>query len=256
MFRPTSKAYASNKADVRLQYNDPTAIIWTSRGDILGPLLQDTCSVGILDTTQGETYTTSRVSLSSKQMDNSESPTNSRQPSEADVDRRLKQSSDAAEVLRLCFLKYYLRGNSIKEAAEFVGRSQSTGYRWKADWEAGGIDGMMPEKSPGRTDDLSDTQKVEIRERVREIQPCTIDQLETLLETEFDCSYTRRHLKQKLPEMGITYTKPAFEVAKEQNTLEDSIWEQTSSTKPTKRHPYNEQKGRMMARWSLSDDHR
>lgn len=174
--------------------------------------------------------------------------------SEAELDRRLANTKDITELRRLGFLKNLYQGDSVAEAIEREGRSTATGYRWRRDWENGGLEAMMPETSSGRPSKLSEQQINAFRGRVRDIQPCSLEELQELLKTEFDAPYSRQYLKEKLPKIGISYTKPVLQTVIDENTLEDIDWDQKQYAQTTKRNPYDEQKRRSVARWTVDNE--
>lgn len=177
-----------------------------------------------------------------------------RRISEAELDKRLANTKDIKEQRRLGFLKNRYQGDSVAEAIQREGRSTSTGYRWERDWNDGGIEAMMPETSSGRPSKLSEQQINVFRECVQQKQPCSLEQLQKLLNTEFDVHYSEQYLKEKLPELGITHTNPALETAIDENTLEDIDWDKKQRAQTTKRHPYDEQNQRSVAHWTVNDE--
>lgn len=187
-------------------------------------------------------------------MDVQESVQINRRIPEAELDRRLANTKDVRELRRLGFIKNLYQGDSVAEAIQREGRSTSTGYRWKKRWEDGGIERLMPETSNGRPPKLSEQQIKAFRERVRDLQPCSMSQLEGLLREEFDVSYSRQYLRQKLPALGITNTKPARQTAIEQKTLTHIDWDKNQPTKTTKRNPYNKLVRRRVALWTIDEE--
>lgn len=187
-------------------------------------------------------------------MDDSESLQIDRRIPEAELNRRLAETNNVEELRRLGFIKNLYQGDSIVDAIDREGKSTSTGSRWKKRWENGGIESLMPETSSGRSPKLSEQQATAFRERVRKIPSWSFEQLENLLRKEFDVEYTQQYLQQKLPAFGVTYTKPALQTAIDEGTLKDIEWENNGDTETTKRNPYNEQKNRLIARWSVSED--
>jgi len=138
-------------------------------------------------------------------MTDSDTLQDDRKISEAELDRRLANTKDPKEQRRLGFLINRYQGDSVAEAIQREVRSTSTGYRWEQLWNDGGIEAMMPETSSGRPSKLSEEQISAFRECVRDRQPCSLKQLQELLQTEFDAPYSEQYLKEKLPKLGITY---------------------------------------------------
>ena len=63
---------------------------------------------------------------------------------EDELDEKLAEVDDDEIVRRLTFLKNLYRDDLIKEAANRVGRSESTGGRWADRWNENGLEGLAP----------------------------------------------------------------------------------------------------------------
>ena len=74
---------------------------------------------------------------------------------EDELDEMLAEADDDEIVRRLTFLKNVYQGDLIKEAANRVGRSESTGDRWN---EAG-LEGLAPSFGGGRPPKLDDQEQ-------------------------------------------------------------------------------------------------
>jgi len=187
-------------------------------------------------------------------MDEAESVQIERRLPEPELDERMDETDDPELLRRLGFIKNLYQGDSIPEAIEREGKSRSTGYRWKNRWADGGIEALRADTSSGRPPKLSASQLQAFRERVRERQPCTTDQLETLLEDEFGVSFSRPYLFEYLPQHGFVYTTPAFQEATDADTLSDIEWDTNHHEETTARHPYDEQTSRSKARWTVLEN--
>ncbi len=187
-------------------------------------------------------------------MDESESVQIERRIPEAELDERMDETDDPELLRRLGFIKNLYQGDSVREAIDREAKSRSTGYRWKQRWEDGGIEALRPDTSGGRPPGLSANQLQAFRERVREYQPCTTDQLKTILAAEFGVEYSNQYLPVYLKRHGFNYTTPAFEAALDTDTLSDIEWDTDEHAEPTARHPYDDQTGRRRARWTVDDE--
>jgi len=187
-------------------------------------------------------------------MDETPTPNIDRQVSEETLDDWMDETDDVEVLRRLGFLKNLHRGDTVREAIHREGKSPSTGYRWKNRWEDGGLEALRPNTSGGRPPKLSAEHLEAFREAVGECQPCTIDQLEALLETEFEVRFSRKYLQEYLQEHGFTYTKPALQEARDDNSLSEIEWDTNQDSNTTARHPYNDQEGRKVARWQLAEE--
>jgi putative transposase len=166
----------------------------------------------------------------------------------------MDEADDVEFLRRLGFLKNLCQGDTVAEAIRREGKSTSTGYRWKDRWEDGGLEALRSDTGGGRPPKLSEEQLEAFRETVRECQPCTIDQLEALLAREFEIHFSRAYLREYLPEHGFTYTKPALQEALDDNSLSEIEWDTNQHPNTTARHPYNDQDGRMIARWRVAEE--
>lgn len=162
-----------------------------------------------------------------------------RRLSEADLDERLRKADDVRRLRRLGFIKNLYQGDSIPEAIRREGRSKTTGYRWKDQWDAGGIEEMMPETSPGRPPKLTKAEEAAFRDQVRNQQPCTRSELEAILKEEFDVEYAQAYLPQRLEGFGLSYRQSALEEALEDDSAGSVEWDANRHHKTTARHFYD-----------------
>jgi transposase len=127
---------------------------------------------------------------------------------ENEIDEKLAEADDDDIVRRLNFLKNLAQGDTIKEAANRVGRSESTGDRWAEDWNDGGLEGLAPSYGGGRPPKLDDDEQEQLLERLREDQPWKSQEIQHLLVVEFDVEYHPDYLGTFLRELGLSYAKP------------------------------------------------
>ena len=126
---------------------------------------------------------------------------------EAEIDRLLASANDAELLRRLVFLKNLARGDTIKEAAERVGRSEATGDRWANAWNDGGLEGLAPEYGGGRPPKLDEHQRQELLETLRDGQPWTPQEIQDLLAEEFDVEYHPTYQSAFLRTLGLSYSR-------------------------------------------------
>lgn len=67
--------------------------------------------------------------------------------SEKDLDRLLSEADDFVIVRRLTFVKNFYEGDTLEEAANRVGKSQSTSSRWARRWNEGSLGLLTPNHS-------------------------------------------------------------------------------------------------------------
>lgn len=115
---------------------------------------------------------------------------------EAALDRAIDAAQGAGEarlVRRLCLIACLYAGDTLSEAADRVGVSQPTASRWADAWNDGGVDALRPDSGGGRPPKLDADERARLRVLVARDPPETPSALATLVEREFDVSYSRRH---------------------------------------------------------------
>jgi len=187
-------------------------------------------------------------------MSDSDSIPVTRHLSEAELDARLREADDVQRLRRLGFIKNLYQGDSVTVAINREGRSRSTGHRWKNRWDEGGIEAMLPNESGGRPQKLDGDERERFRAIVRQRQPCSTDQIERILASEFDVEYAASYLPTVLANLGLSYETPALEIAIESETLDEITWDTNQHRDTTRRHPLDRQSSRLTGGWSLADD--
>jgi transposase len=109
--------------------------------------------------------------------------------SEEDLDRLLAEVDDPKVVLRLAFVKNLYEGDTIEEAARRVGKSKATGSRWLQRWNEGGLGQLTPNFGDGRPPKLGEDEQDELLELLRDGQPWKNQEIQHLLNEEFDVEY-------------------------------------------------------------------
>lgn len=126
--------------------------------------------------------------------------------SEDDLDEKLREADDEHRLRRIGFVKNLYQGDTIAEAAEREGRSESTGDRWADAWNEGGLAELMPNFGGGRPPKLDETERQDLLELLREDQPWSSREIRQLLKTEFDVEYHPDYLGTFLRELGLSYS--------------------------------------------------
>ena len=105
------------------------------------------------------------------------------------IDELLREAEDDRRKERLGFLKNLYYGDTIAEAADREGRSAATGRRWVEAWNEGGLEGLMPSFGGGRPPKLDEDEQKELVEMLRDGQPWKSQEIQHLLNEEFDVEY-------------------------------------------------------------------
>lgn len=127
---------------------------------------------------------------------------------EVTLDERLAEADDDDIVRRISFVKNLYQGDTVKEAADRVGRSESTGDRWAEDWNEGGLDELAPSYGGGRPPKLDDDEQEHLLERLREGQPWKTQEIQHLLNEDFDVEYHPNYLAEFLYDLGLSRAIP------------------------------------------------
>ena len=125
-----------------------------------------------------------------------------------DLDRLLAASTNQKLTERLIFLKRLYKGATLEDAADDVGRSSSTGTRWGHRWNKGGLGLLMPNFGGGRPPKLDETQQQQLVEMLRDGQPWKKQEIQHLINEEFDVSFHPVYLPVFLEKLGLSYAIP------------------------------------------------
>lgn len=133
-----------------------------------------------------------------------------RHHSEDDLDRLLAETDDEKISKRLIFVKNLYQGDSLEEAANRVGKSESTGSRWARRWNEGGLGLLTPNFGDGRPPKLGEDDQEQLLEMLRDGQPWKSQEIQHLLNEEFDAEYHPVYLSQFLDNLGLSSQFPGL----------------------------------------------
>lgn len=131
-----------------------------------------------------------------------------RHSTEAELDEKLDESTDPKLLQRLYFLKNLYAGDTLREAARRVGKSQPTGVRWANRWNVDGLDGLTPDWGDGRPPKLDAADQTRLRELLQEDGPWTTQEIRHLIKEEFGVTYHPNYIHDFLRSLGLHYAKP------------------------------------------------
>jgi len=109
--------------------------------------------------------------------------------SEEDLNRLLSEADDDKIVRRPIFVKNLYEGDILEEAANRVGKSQSTSSRWARRWNEGGLGLLTPSFGGLPAPKLGEDEQEELLELLREGQPWKSQDVQYLLNEKFDVEY-------------------------------------------------------------------
>ncbi len=128
--------------------------------------------------------------------------------SEQEIEELLKEAEDKHRRRRLGFLKNIYRGDSIPEAADREGMSNSTGDRWAEAWNEGSLEELMPSFGGGRPPSppkIAEEEQEELVEMLRGDQLWKSQEIQHLLQEEFSVEYSSSYLGKFLRDLDLSY---------------------------------------------------
>jgi len=127
---------------------------------------------------------------------------------EADIDRLLTETSDQKVSEWLTFVKPLYKGATLAGAADDVGKTSGTGSNWAQRWNEGGLGKLTPNFGGGQPPKLDEANKERLIELLRDGQPWKKQEIQHLLNEEFDVEYHLNYLPTFLDELGLSYAIP------------------------------------------------
>ena len=158
-------------------------------------------------------------------------------------------------VRRLTFVKNLYEGNTLEEAANRVGKSQSTSSRWAQRWNEGGLGLLTPNFVAVRPPKLGEDEREQLLELLREGQPWKSQEIQHLLNEEFDVEYHPVYLRKSLKKLGLSRAIPRTKRPSRPENAEGILGERVGdafdedSAEPHNKHDSDEEEG-----WVADDD--
>jgi len=128
--------------------------------------------------------------------------------SSEELDRLQAETDNLKTYKRLTFLKHLYDDVALAEAADKVGISEGTASNWVRRWNQGGLGKLTPNFGGGRPPKLDEAQQEQFIERLREGQPWKKQEIQHLLNEEFDVKYHPNYLPTFLDDLGLHYAIP------------------------------------------------
>ncbi len=147
---------------------------------------------------------------------------------------------------RLIFVKRLYKGATLEDAADDVGMSQSTGSRWAKLWNKG-----------GRPPKLTDQQRVRLLDLLEEGEPWKKQEIQHLINTEFDVEYHPNYLPRLLDDLGLSYAIPRTERPDRPDNAAEILDERVSdvSAEDESDEPHNKREGdESDNEWTFNED--
>lgn len=125
------------------------------------------------------------------------------------LNSRIKNIEKDTKILkRLYFIKFRYDGDSVEKAAEKVGITKRVGYIWQERWNENGYDGIIPRYAGGRPSKLSQQQKNDLQQLLKQKETWTTKEVRDQILEKFDVDYTLKQIYIILRDMGMNFAKP------------------------------------------------
>ena len=175
--------------------------------------------------------------------------------SEDDLDRLLSEADDPKVVRRLTFVKNLYKGDSLEEAADRVGKSESTGSRWARRWNEGGLGQLTPNFGDGRPPKLGEDEQEQFLEMLRDGQPWQPQEIQHLINDEFGVEYHPVYLSEFLKDLGLSYAIPRTKRPSRPDNAEEILDERVGDAlaEDTEK-PHNKREDDDEEGWVVDDD--
>ncbi len=128
--------------------------------------------------------------------------------SEKELLRLIRTEKDAKILRRLYFIRFRYEGDSIQEASKKIGITKRVGYIWQDRWNMEGYQGLIPRYAGGRPSKLTDQQKVQLKQMLKQKDSWTSREVRDLMIKEFNVSYTIKQVLEIAKKMGMKFAKP------------------------------------------------
>jgi len=126
-----------------------------------------------------------------------------------ELKRRIREKEKDVKVLnRLHFMNYLYSDCSVPEASEKLGITKVTGYNWLERWNEDGYEGLIPRFAGGRPSKLTDTEKRQLKETLKERDDWTTKEIRKLICDRFGVEYSLKQVGIILRNMGMKFGKP------------------------------------------------
>lgn len=118
------------------------------------------------------------------------------------------KEKDVKVLNRLHFMNYLYSGCSVPEASEKLGITKVTGYNWLERWNEDGYEGLIPRFAGGRPSKLTDTEKHQLKELLKERDDWTTKEIRKLIYDRFKVEYSLKQVGIILKNLGMKFGKP------------------------------------------------
>lgn len=132
-----------------------------------------------------------------------------RKMSVEELDQRIKKLEKDVKVLnRLHFIKNRYNGDSVEVAASKSGVTKMVGYIWQERWNEDGYEGLIPRYGGGRPAQLSDEDKVQLKELLSKRDDWTTKEIKKLIKERFGPDFSEKHVRTILRSLRLKFARP------------------------------------------------
>jgi putative transposase len=126
-----------------------------------------------------------------------------------ELDKRIKSLELDVKVLnRLHFIRNRYLGDSVELAASKSGVTKRVGYIWQDRWNEEGYEGLIPKYGGGRPAQISDEEKIELKEILAKRDDWTTKEIKQLIKDEFAIEFSEKHVRTILRSIGLKFARP------------------------------------------------
>ena len=108
---------------------------------------------------------------------------------------------------RVTFIRMRYNGFTVEEASASVGFTTKTGYNVQKEWNAKGMEGLIPDFKGGPRSKLTEDQKAQLKE-VLTACPSDTKTVRLYIKDEFGVDYSEKQVHAILKKMGMRHAKP------------------------------------------------
>jgi len=112
---------------------------------------------------------------------------------------------------RLTFVKRLYKGATLKDAADDVGKSQSTENLWAKRWNEDGLGKLTPNFGDRHPPKLGEDERERLLELLEDGEPWKKQEIQHLLNEKFDIEFHPNYLPRLLDDLGLSYAIPRTE---------------------------------------------
>jgi len=173
---------------------------------------------------------------------------------EEELDALLSEADDEHVLRRIIFVKSLYKGDTLEEAADRVGRSDATASRWANQWNHGGMEELAPDFGGGRPPKLDEQEQERFLDLLAEDEPWTSQEIQQLLDQEFDVEFHPDYLSSFLRSLGLKYAKPRPQRPSRPENADEILEDRLDDAVEESDEPQNHRESDKSGRWTLDKD--